>query len=309
MKSLFARILVWFLATAAVAVVGFVIVSAIVASAGGRAHAPVLRPLRFLGGEAVHAYEEGGSVALADALARIDTAYDFEGRLTDSDGRSLSGTGEDYSLLVGRARSRRVFADTARGLLVFSVPIQGRRGSYWFFLEAPIERFGFWFRVRQTVTLPHLWVLACVILLSYALARHLTKPVLKLRAAAERLGQGDFSARVRSTRQDELGELARTFDGMAERIEHAVTAQRQLLQDVSHELRSPLSRLGVAVELARSSPNPSEALDRVNREAERLNDLVTELLSMTREEPRLSPVNLAALLAEVVDEAQIEAGA
>jgi len=148
-----------------------------------------------------------------------------------------------------------------------------------------------------------------MLLLSYALARHITKPILELRSAAERLGQGDFGARVRSTRSDELGELGRTFDKMAERIEHSVTAQRQLLQDVSHELRSPLSRLGVALELARSSPEPAASLDRVEREAARLNELVAELLAMTRDELRTSEVNLAGLLGAIVDDAQIEAEA
>jgi len=309
MRTLFAKILLWIVATAMLAVLGFVAVIARTGSAPDRAHAPVLRVLRFHAGEAAHAYDEGGSAALADYLGRIQSAYELRGVLTDLQGRSLAGSQEDFSPLMEHARTRRVFADPARRAVVFATSINGRQGPYWFFLLVPRETLGFWSHVRRALTPPHLWVLGFVILLSYALAHYLTRPVLELRDAAERLGRGDFSARVRSDRQDELGELARTFDRMAERIEHAVTAQRQLLQDVSHELRSPLSRLGVAVELARSSPNPREALDRVSREAERLNDLVGELLAMTREGLRATEVNLAALLTAVVDDVQIEAQA
>lgn len=309
MKSLFSKILLWLLATAFVAVIGFVVISAVLASVSPRAREPVLRAVRFLAGEVTHAYEEGGERALADILNRIDAAYDFRGVLTDDSGRALSGPREDFTALVAQAKRRAIFRDPSRRALVFAASSQGNRGRYWLLLLVPGERFGFWFRFRQTLTLPHLWLLACILLLSYALARHITKPVQELRTAAERLGQGDFGARVRSTRIDEMGELAQTFDKMAERIEHSLTAQRQLLQDVSHELRSPLSRLSVAVELARSSSNPGEALDRVEREAARLNDLVAELLAMTREQLQPSEVNLAGLLGAVVDDAQIEAQA
>jgi signal transduction histidine kinase len=308
-SSLFSKILLLLLATAFVAVAGFVAISAILGSFSPRAREPVVRAVRFLAGEAVHAYEEGGEPALADMLRRIDTTYDFNGVLTDAKGTALTGPPEDFGPLVEQAKKRRVFRAPLRRVLVFASEVQGRRGAYWFLLLVPSERFGFWFRFRQTLTAPHLWLLLCILLLSYALARHISKPVQQLRLAAERLGLGDFTARVNSSRQDELGELARTFDKMAEQIEHAVTAQRQLLQDVSHELRSPLSRLAVAVELARSSSNPSEALDRVEREAARLNELVSELLAMTREELRPTEVNLAGLLEEVVEDVQIEAQA
>ena len=78
----------------------------------------------------------------------------------------------------------------------------------------------------------------------------------KLQKAVERFGRGDLSARARAHRRDELGQLARTFDRMADRIETLLAAERRLLLDISHELRSPLARLGVAVELARSGDDP-----------------------------------------------------
>ena len=87
------------------------------------------------------------------------------------------------------------------------------------------------------------------------LAVHLAAPLRRLRRVVDRFGRGDLP-RVGSHRRDEIGELSRAFDQMAGRIETLLTAERRLLQDVSHELRSPLTRLGFAVELASTSDDP-----------------------------------------------------
>ena len=101
---------------------------------------------------------------------------------------------------------------------------------------------------------------------------------------------------------------------MAERIQNLVGADRRLLLDISHELRSPLARLGVAVELARSGENRDAALDRIQKESDRLNALVGELLQATRAEVdpqalRAQPVRLDELLATIVSDCSIEADA
>jgi signal transduction histidine kinase len=101
------------------------------------------------------------------------------------------------------------------------------------------------------------WMLAIFALLCYLLARYLTSPLRSMQKTIERFGRGDFSARVNSRRADELGQLGRTVDEMAERIDLLLKSQRRLLQDISHELRSPLARLGVAVELARGGGDDS----------------------------------------------------
>ncbi len=88
----------------------------------------------------------------------------------------------------------------------------------------------------------------------YLLAWSMTSPVTRLRKAAQSLAAGDLSARAGAPpggRSDELTELMRDFDRMAERIERLVDSQSRLLKDVSHELRSPLARLSVALGLAR----------------------------------------------------------
>ena len=119
------------------------------------------------------------------------------------------------------------------------------------------------------------------------LTRYITAPILHLRAATHLLATGHLSTRVgeaTGNRHDELAELSRDFDHMAEQIESLISSQRRLLADISHELRSPLARLTVALGLARLHANPesASALDRIEVEAERLNTLIGSLLRLAR---------------------------
>jgi two-component system sensor histidine kinase CpxA len=154
---------------------------------------------------------------------------------------------------------------------------------------------------------------------SLLLARYLSAPLGALRRATLRLSAGDLTARVGGPvdrRRDEIGQLARDFDAMAGRLENLLGSQRRLLRDVSHELRSPLSRLTVALQLARDreGARAEEALDRIERETVRLDDLIGQLLLLERLEAR-SPgaeavdFDLYDLLNEVVDDASFEASA
>lgn len=124
-------------------------------------------------------------------------------------------------------------------------------------------------------------------LLCLWLTRHITQPLVELRNAAGSIAEGRFETRVNQTlgrRRDEIGLLGRDFDRMAEQIESLITGQRRLLGDVSHELRSPLSRLIVALSLLRkcSKDEAPEYLDRIGLEAERLDKLIGQLLTLAR---------------------------
>src|SRR5713226_2617977 len=154
-------------------------------------------------------------------------------------------------------------------------------------------------------------------LVCYILARYLTAPVVRLRAATRKLATGDLSARAgvpRSRRHDEMAELVRDFDAMAERLEKLVNAQARLLHDISHELCSPLARLNVALGLARqrTGPGAQSALERIDLEANRLNELIGELLTIARLEsgdqsrPK-SPIHLGELIEEIAKDADFEA--
>jgi two-component system sensor histidine kinase CpxA len=168
----------------------------------------------------------------------------------------------------------------------------------------------------------HLHILAMALiggLFCYWLARHLTSPVAKLRAATRELANGNLSVRVGPTlgrRRDELASLAADFDEMAEKIQLLLDRQRRLLGDISHELRSPLARLNVALELARqrSGVEATSALERIQREAEILNEMIGQLLALTRlesgaEEIKKVELDLASLVREVVKDADFEARA
>ena len=153
----------------------------------------------------------------------------------------------------------------------------------------------------------------------YLLARYITAPVTRLRNATRRLAEGDLSARVgseRHRRRDELEDLGRDFDRMAARLETLVSAQRRLLSDISHELRSPLARMNVALGLLRQRgvDDPDGMLGRLETEADRLNGLIGDLLTLSRVEsgepgPGPRPLDLGLLAEEIADDARFEAGA
>lgn len=151
----------------------------------------------------------------------------------------------------------------------------------------------------------------------YLLARYLTKPIVTLGNATRQLAAGNLSTRVIPSLwkgKDEISELAVDFDIMAERIEKLLTAQRNLLRDVSHELRSPLARLNVALELCRQQfgSEAGKPLDRIEREAERLNELIGQILTVNKSESGASEfittkVDLAKLVREITADADYEA--
>jgi two-component system sensor histidine kinase CpxA len=149
----------------------------------------------------------------------------------------------------------------------------------------------------------------------YPLARYVARPLATLRAATQEVAGGNLAVRVAPAvgrRRDELADLARDFDRMAERIEALMTSERRLLRDISHELRSPLSRLHVALGLARQQAGDDQRpLDRIEREAERLNALIGQLLMLARlesgaVEPAREPVDLAAIVRDVAEDADFE---
>jgi two-component system sensor histidine kinase CpxA len=303
MKSLFAKILLWFWCALVVTVVGSAFISALSVNQSDDEGSPVARLVTFQLEEARAAYETGGRPGLQAFLETLQRVYDAQGVLTDAQGRDLI-TSQDRSDLIRHARQRAFYA-IFRADSVVARPSED--GRYWFFFIVPRGRVGSWFIQPE-----HLFVMAAAMFFCYTLALYLTRPVRTLQKAVERFGHGDLTARAGSLRKDELGDLARAFDTMAGRIETLLTAERRLLLDISHELRSPLARLAVAVELARSGDELDAALNRIQKEADRLNSLVGQLLQVTRAEGdpaslRRDPVRLDQLVQQLVDDSALEA--
>ncbi len=161
-----------------------------------------------------------------------------------------------------------------------------------------------------------LLLLAVTAIICYLLARSLTSPIIKLRRATQRLAAGDLASRIGTdiSGNNELAGLAGDFDHMADKIETLLTTRQTLLRDISHELRSPLTRLGIALELARqhpATPSQDKALARIATEAERMNILIGQLLELNRlDEPLTSPrhnFDLVELVQEISADATYEA--
>ncbi|HEX8464261.1 MAG TPA: ATP-binding protein [Abditibacterium sp.] len=140
----------------------------------------------------------------------------------------------------------------------------------------------------------------------FLLARYLTDPAIKLRRATQQFAAGDLAVRVGpqiGRRRDELADLGRDFDLMAERIQTLLLSQQRLLGDISHELRSPLTRLKLALDLAEQSADPTTRsyLSRIEIEAEELNALIGQLLTLTRLESAASGPNQAETRRDYLD--------
>jgi len=150
------------------------------------------------------------------------------------------------------------------------------------------------------------------------LAYYFSKPIATLRRAFAAISNGDLSIRISGQmgkRKDELSDLGTNFDMMAQQFQLLFNSQRQLLHDVSHELRSPLARMHAAIGLARQRPHKIDTmLDRVERESDRMNQLIGELLTLSRVEANinnntstLTVIAINTVLGEILDNAQFEA--
>lgn len=164
-----------------------------------------------------------------------------------------------------------------------------------------------------------LGLLVTAILVCYVLARYLTSPIVKLSFAARDFAAGNLSTRVTpliGKRGDEFGKLAADFDEMAERIELLLKSEKRLTRDISHELRSPLARMNVALELARKKAGPESiaVLSRIETEAERLNEMIGKLLTLSKLESggagvSMVRIDLTNLVSDIASDADYEAKA
>src|SRR5689334_19187619 len=267
---------------------------------------------------AAEIYEQSGVAGLTAALQATEKSSGVSATFFDENGKELSGrtVPPGASELIARAAESRdiEFNVEGRDTLV-ARPVVSAKGQHYTYV-AHIPRPPFQLSL-QTQVLRLLVILVIGGIFCFWLSRYLTTPLLKLRVTTNELAEGNLGARVAkklARRRDEVGQLGRDFNGMAERLESMVQAQQRLLGDISHELRSPLARLGVALGLARqrSGPEANGALDRIERESDSLNEMISQLLELTRLESgtdgrKRTDIDLAGLLHDVVADADFEA--
>lgn len=272
---------------------------------------------------AVNLYEEDGPGALNRWLHHVMRQNHFRGALLDAHGLRLI-PGRPLPPPVESLVEKAVASGHAERLvqpphMLSITPVHTGHGNYFWLAASFISPDAMQQNRQYTLLLRLSLALLLIALLSWTLSRMFTRPIRQLQQGAALLGNGQMETRAPrelAARGDELGELARSFDAMAVQLEGLLGSHKQLLRDVSHELRSPLARLTVALELARDTAGDAaqDDLSRIGREAERLNELIGEVLTLARFEQRAietekKPLDLAAMLREAVDDATFEAEA
>lgn len=325
--NLFVKIFLWFLAALALMVGAMLFLNWTVQTEPvvSRWRVSVRNQTTIYAETAAQVHSTQGEAGLSQFLERIRRPETIgEVDLIGEDGKAYLSEGinaENYSELVAKAlvsdaveienypetalsARQLTLADGKRYVLI----VRWERPRMTpFFGESPLR----YFRYGA--------LLLTAFLLCWALARYISSPIGKLRKATQLLADGDLASRVAGkvgNRRDEISALAQDFDVMAERIESLILSQKRLSRDVSHELRSPLARMNVALEIAKKKANDetTPVLERIEGESHRLNEMISRLLTLSRLETGerdfdKRELNLKSLVEQVAADADFEATA
>ena len=322
MRSLSMKIFLWFWMAVLVGSLAFIAVAVWLPSQTfiGRAAKYFSFNLATTGRVGIDLYKQGGPSALETFLGRIETISAFKLYIVTAQGTPLravalpSGAGElaQRALSTGAVQAQEW---TTHPLIAQPV-ISGSDQAYVVLLELPAGLIQLLFQMYHALALRFAAALMASGLICFLMVKYLTSPIRKLQAAVRKFAQGDLSVRVAAkigSRQDEIADLGRDFDIMADRIETLMHAHESLLRDVAHELRSPLTRLNVALEISRKHSNAemTGALDRISAEANQLSRLITQVLALSRLENtdvelHLELVCLEKLVDRIVHDANFE---
>ncbi len=323
--SLFLKIFFWFWVTIGLLIIGaYLVVEATESMPLAQRWVDVRNnAIGVYAQNAAEIYEKKGEAELSEYFVRWERGFRVRGAIYNAQGRFIAGmplAAQASQLAVSALSSERVVSDSSAEETMAAKLVHTTQGNRYVVVSempgGPILFSRVPLRVRA---LRGIAIFSMAGLFCYLLARYLTIPVVKLREATQRFAAGDLTARVGKTtgrRRDELVDLGRDFDAMAERIEGLMNAQRRLISDVSHELRSPLTRLNVSLELAkqRAGTEAAPMLQRIEREADRLSELIGQLLTLSKLENKNEPagkelVDLSQLVAEICADADFEARA
>jgi len=271
---------------------------------------------------AVSLYESEGPHAYRQWLRHTLRRQHFQGALINEEGKHVlmrPVPGPLRPLLEKLMLEKKRIALIDLPMLAIALPVS-HQGQQFYWLAAtrlPPDTMAQGNRYLALIRI--LGALLVIVVISWLLTRMFTRPIRQLQHSSEKLGEGELTTRVPnrvSARNDELGELGRSFDTMATALDKLIHSHKQLLRDISHELRSPLARLQVALELARNEAGDRAAdeLDRIDLEAGRLNELIGEVLTLARFEQGAVEVTkqtlqLDGLIQTILDDAIFEAAA
>jgi signal transduction histidine kinase len=312
-RGIYAKIFLWFLL--ATGIMGLAIFLITVAT-----HMPSLGPSWMIGvldqytRSAVKIYEHGGKDRLAEYLQEIQDASFLQSTLLDPEGRDILGRGvppgAEQVLAKARATGETQFHT---GLVWTGASVDSRPEGRYILVAKVLIPYGLVLGGALDATV-FAWLVPALFgaLLCLLLARHIAGPIRALQSVAGRIADGDFSVRAypaMGSRKDELADLARDFDRMADRIQALLRKQLELLGDISHELRSPLTRLNVSLELVRRGER--DAVERMQTDLHRLDTLIGQILALTRLQARgdhktETPVNLRLIVESVAEDARFE---
>jgi two-component system, OmpR family, sensor histidine kinase CpxA len=263
---------------------------------------------------ALDIYIRGGKSRLDEYLHEIENSSNLRATFFDPQGHDILGrgvpAGADEVLARARASGETQFHT---GIVWTGASVvDGPDGKYILAAKVLIPYGGL--LQGAVATMVVLWLVPALAgaVLCLFLARHLAVPIRTLQTLAGRIADGDLSVRASpaiGSRKDELADLARDFDRMADRIQALLRKQQELLGDISHELRSPLTRLNVSLELVRRGE--ADAMARMQVDLDRLDALIGQILTLTRLQTRgdhktETPVNLRAILESVAEDARFE---
>lgn len=253
--------------------------------------------------QAREALRQGGRSAVAVYMQHLDQLFGARHHLLNANGIDVA-SGRDLKLLLPKEPAVRKSRLDVGGKLI--ITHESADGQYWFVAVDPRHR------NRWTFLPYYLLVIGVTAIIYWSAAIGVLHPIQRITGALTRFGQGDLTVRLEMKRPDEIGVLAERFNKMAERIEMLLAGERRLLTDISHELRSPLTRLKFAIKLAEANPSSEGNFDRVRRQVDRISALVSELTELTRAEGdpasrKLELVRLQEVIEETVRDCQLEA--
>lgn len=272
MKSISIKVTIWSVAALVVSLAVFLFIGDRVVGRSAGENLTQVNQMLLHG--AINALRSGGSQKLQSYMQELNRYGSTRYLICDASGRDLVTGGDDSEMVRVTVGSGRPFYRVHRQM---TMGLRSEDGRYiWLGTSvgpSPILFAPF-----------YILLLLTVVVLYWLVTAYFTRPVWQLAAIVERFGSGELTVRATPRSNDEVGNLGRSFNAMAARIETLLMTERQLLQDVSHELRSPLARLTFEAEMVRKTTDRDAAATRLRHEIERLSELVETLIDMARAE-------------------------